>query len=69
MSALLSVEFGRLEDDYAGAQWIYTDYGRMVVSPAKPSGSYRAAMPYLQNGFVLLQIAVQEASIPSVFQY
>jgi hypothetical protein len=64
MSPLSKVQFGTLDDDFNGAnvfnKWIFTDYGRTVVMPAKPDGQYVPAMPYLQNGFALLQIAVQE---------
>jgi hypothetical protein len=62
MSPLSSSQFGTLDDDFARVTWIYADYGRVVVNPTKPRGQYIPAMPYLQNSFALLQIAIQEAS-------
>lgn len=61
MSPLSNSRFGTLDDDFARVTWIYADYGRVVVNPTKPRGQYIPAMPYLQNGFALLQIAIQEA--------
>lgn len=65
MSPLPNTRCGTLDDDFNGVshpdKWIYTDYGRTVVTPPKPDFQYIPALPYLQNGFALLQIAVQEA--------
>jgi hypothetical protein len=61
MSPLSNAQFGTLDDDFASATWIYSDFGRVVVNPAKPRRQYIPAMPYLQNSFALLQIAIQEA--------
>lgn len=61
MTPLSPVQFGTLDDDFNSKTWIYADYGRVVVNPPKQlSGGYIPAIPYLQNGFVLLQIALQE---------
>jgi hypothetical protein len=62
MKPLSKSQSGTLDDDFNNIKpWIYSDYGRVVVAPARPRGSYKPALPYLQNGFALLQIAVQEA--------
>ena len=59
MKPLSESQTGTLDDDFNNMRtWIYSDYGRVVVTPARPP---RPAIPYLQNGFALLQIAVQEA--------
>ena len=59
MKPLSESQTGALDDDFNNMRtWIYSDYGRVVVTPAEPP---RPAIPYLQNGFALLQIAVQEA--------
>ena len=59
MKPLSESQTGALDDDFNNMRtWIYSDYGRVVVTPARPP---RPAIPYLQNGFALLQIAVQEA--------
>jgi hypothetical protein len=61
MRPLSSSQFGTLDDDFGDTRWIFSDFGRVVVNPAYPSGQYIAAMPYLQNSFALIQIAIQEA--------
>ena len=59
MKPLSESQTGALDDDFNNMRtWIYSDYGRVVITPARPP---RPAIPYLQNGFALLQIAVQEA--------
>jgi hypothetical protein len=65
MSPLSKSRFGTLDDDFNGVKkWIYTDFGRTVVTPPRSDrGQYIPAMPYLQNGFALLQIAVQEVCV------
>jgi hypothetical protein len=62
ISPPLKAQFGSLDDDFIGKsnKWIYADYGRVVVTAAKSDRRFVPAMPYLQNGFALLQIAVQE---------
>jgi len=62
MSPLSSAQFGTLDDNFNGIKWIYADFGRVVVtSPKNNNGNFIPAIPYVQNGFVLLQIALQEA--------
>ncbi len=68
MSPLSNTQFGTLDDDFEDSKWIFSDFGRVVVNPARPDYQYTPAMPYLQNSFILLQIALQEVVTFSTYR-